>query len=191
MPEPIDDKPRCFGSHSEVYAHYHDTEWGVPVYDDQMLFEMLILEGAHAGLSWETILNKRDGYRKVFHGFDVERVAKMTDAELDKALQNPKIVRHRQKVPGARKNAQIFLEMQAEFGSFSKWLWNHVDGKPIQNTWTSMSDVPAKTPMAEAISKDLKKRGMTFVGPTIVYAYLQAVGVVNDHWQGCWISQNS
>lgn len=188
MPKPIDDKPRCFGSHSQVYAHYHDTEWGVPVHDDQTLFEMLILEGAHAGLSWETILNKRDGYREVYHGFDVERVARMTDFELYEALQNPAIVRHRQKVPGARKNARVFLEMQQEFGSFSNWLWAHVDGQPIRNSWASMSDVPARTPMADAISKDLKKRGMTFVGPTIMYAYLQAVGVVNDHWQGCWKS---
>ncbi len=188
MPEPIDDKPRCFGSHSELYAHYHDTEWGVPVHDDRTLFEMLILEGAHAGLSWETILNKREGYREVFHGFEVERVAKMTDYELYRALRNPAIVRHRQKVPGARKNAQVFLEMQKEFGSFSEWLWAHVDGTPIRNAWPSMSDVPAKTPLAEGMSKDLKKRGMTFVGPTIMYAYLQAVGVVNDHWQGCWKS---
>ena len=117
MPQPIDDKPRCFGSNSETYAHYHDTEWGVPVHDDQMLFEMLILEGAHAGLSWETILNKREGYREVYHGFDVERVANMTDFELHRALQNPAIVRHRQKVPGARKNARIFLEMQKSLTS--------------------------------------------------------------------------
>ncbi len=188
MPEPIDDKPRCFGSKSKLYADYHDTEWGVPVHDDQMLFEMLILEGAHAGLSWETILNKRDGYREVYHGFDVERVAEMTDFELYQALQNPAIVRHRQKVPGARTNARIFLKMQEEYGSFSDWLWAHVNGEPIRNALNFMSEVPAKTPLAEAISKDLKKRGMTFVGPTIIYAYLQAVGVVNDHWRGCWKS---
>lgn len=186
MPDPIDDKTRCFGSHSKTYAHYHDTEWGVPVHDDRTLFEMLILEGAHAGLSWETILNKREGYRQVYHGFDVERVAAMSDDELAAALQNPAIVRHRQKVPGARTNAQIFIDMQKENGSFSNWLWDHVGGVPLRGDWASMSDVPAKTPLAEAISKDLKKRGMTFVGPTIVYAYLQAVGVVNDHWRGCW-----
>lgn len=188
MPQPIDDKPRCFGSNSELYAHYHDTEWGVPMHDDQALFEMLILEGAHAGLSWETILKKREGYREVYHGFDVERVANMTDFELHRALQNPAIVRHRQKVPGARKNARIFLEMQKEFGSFSEWLWAHVDGEPIRNAWPKLEEAPAKTPLAEGISKDLKKRGMTFVGPTIIYAYLQAVGVVNDHWAGCWKS---
>ncbi len=182
----IDDKVRCFGSKSERYAHYHDSEWGVFVHDDQMLFEMLILEGAHAGLSWETILNKREGYREVFHEFDVARVAAMSDAEIDAALQNPAIVRHRQKVPGARKNAQVFIEMQKEFGSFSKWLWDHVDGTPIKGDWKTSADVPAVTPLAESISKDLKKRGMSFVGPTIMYAYLQAVGVVNDHHQGCW-----
>ncbi len=186
MADPIDDKPRCFGSHSTLYAHYHDTEWGVPVRDDRELFEMLILEGAHAGLSWETILKKREGYREVFHGFDVDRVALMSDDELNTALQNPAIVRHRQKVPGARKNARIFKEMQNEYGSFSNWLWAHVDDTPIKNHWKTMADVPAVTPLAKTISKDLKKRGMTFVGPTIIYAYLQAVGVVIDHHQGCW-----
>ena len=129
--------PRCFGNQpgQEAYAHYHDTEWGVPVRDDQMLFEMLILEGAHAGLSWETILNKREGYREVFHNFDVERVADMSDAELSEALQNPAIVRHRQKVPAARKNARVFLDMQKEFGSFSNWLWSHVDGEPLKSAY--------------------------------------------------------
>lgn len=182
----IDDKIRCFGSKTELYAHYHDTEWGVPVHDDQMLFEMLILEGAHAGLSWETVLKKREGYREVFHDFDVARVASMSDKELDAALQNPAIVRHRQKVPGTRTNAQIFIEMQKEFGSFSKWLWDHVDDTPIKGDWATSADVPTVTPLATQISKDLKKRGMTFVGPTIIYAYLQAVGIVNDHHKECW-----
>ena len=186
MPDSIDNKPRCFGSHTELYAHYHDTEWGLPVRDDRMLFEMLILEGAHAGLSWETILKKREGYREVYHGFDIERVAGMSDGELDAALQNPGIVRHRQKVPAARKNAQVYLAMQEEFGSFSKWLWDHVDGAPIVGNWAAVSDIPASTPLSDAISKDLKKRGMSFVGTTIIYAYLQAIGVVNDHWRGCW-----
>lgn len=182
----IDDKPRCFGSSSELYAEYHDTEWGVPVRDDRILFEMLILEGAHAGLSWETILKKREGYRAVYHGFDVERVAAMTDDELAEALQNPAIVRHRQKVPAARKNALIFLEMQKEFGSFSKWLWDHVGDAPVKGDWPTKADIPASTPLSDQISKDLKKRGMSFVGTTIIYAYLQAVGVVNDHYHGCW-----
>ncbi len=186
MPQPIDDKPRCFGSHSETYARYHDTEWGVPVRDDRTLFEMLILEGAHAGLSWETVLNKRDGYREVFHGFDVARVADMTDMELFEARQNPAIVRHKGKIESTRKNARIFRDMQEEFGSFSDWLWSRVDDKPIVGHWQSQQDVPVATPLAKDISKDLKKRGMSFVGPTIVYAYMQAVGLVNDHWQGCW-----
>lgn len=186
MADPIDDKTRCFGSHTELYAHYHDTEWGVPVHDDQMLFEMLILEGAHAGLSWETILKKREGYREVYHNFDVEKVANMTDFELQKALENPGIVRHRQKVPAARKNARVFIEMQKEFGSFSNYLWARVDGKPLKGNWVSSAEIPASTPLSDQISKDLKKRGMSFVGTTIIYAYLQAVGVVNDHHKGCW-----
>ena len=181
-----DDLPRCFGSTSELYAQYHDTEWGVPVRDDRTLFEMLILEGAHAGLSWETILRKREGYREVYHGFDVARVAAMTDFELERALNNPAIVRHRQKVPAARQNARVFLAMQEEFGSFSDWLWSHVDGVPVVGQWERMADVPARTPLADRISKDLKKRGMSFVGPTIIQAYLQAVGVLNDHHKGCW-----
>ena len=188
MPDPIDETPRCFGSRSKLYARYHDTEWGVPVHDDRTLFEMLILEGAHAGLSWETILNKREGYRDVYHGFDVARVAAMSDGELSTALQNPAIVRHRQKVPAARTNARVFLEMQDECGTFADWLWGHVDGTPIRGDWEEVTDIPAVTPLAEDISKDLKRRGMTFVGPTIIYAYLQAVGVVNDHCRGCWKS---
>lgn len=186
MADPVDDLTRCFGSHSALYAEYHDTEWGVPVRDDRLLFEMLILEGAHAGLSWETVLRKRDGYRKVFHGFDPVRVAAMSEDELESAVADPGIVRHRQKVWSARANARAFLEIQAEFGSFADWLWSHVDGEPILGDWPTRDDIPAKTPLAEALSKELKRRGMSFVGPTIVYAYLQAVGVVNDHFSGCW-----
>lgn len=183
--------PRCFGSSNELYAHYHDTEWGVPVHDDQMLFEMLILEGAHAGLSWETVLKKREGYRTVFHNFDIDRVAAMTDDELAEALKNPGIVRHRQKVPSARANAKAVQAIQKESGSFSAWLWDWVDNTPIRGHWETSADVPAVTPLAEKLSKDLKKRGMSFVGPTISYAYMQAVGLVNDHVQTCWISQKS
>jgi DNA-3-methyladenine glycosylase I len=182
----IDDKPRCFGSQTKLYAHYHDTEWGVPVHDDRLLFEMLILEGAHAGLSWETVLKKREGYRAVFHNFDVDRVAAMTDDELAVALQNPGIVRHRQKVPSARKNARVFQAIQAKAGSFDVWLWAWVDGSPIKGDWPTSADIPAKTPLSDALSKDLKKRGMSFVGSTIIYAYLQAVGLVDDHHKGCW-----
>ncbi len=178
--------PRCFGSGSALYARYHDEEWGVPVRCDRALFEALILEGAHAGLSWETVLRKREGYRARFHGFDVARVAAMTDAELAEALADPGIVRHRQKVAATRGNARVFRAMQAAHGSFSDWLWDHVDGVPVDTAWARREAVPAVTPLAAAISRDLKARGMGFVGPTIVYAYLQAVGVVRDHWAGCW-----
>lgn len=186
MPQPVDNKPRCFGSHSTTYAEYHDTEWGVPVHDDRTLFEMLILEGAHAGLSWETVLMKRGGYRDQFHNFDVEKVAAMTDHDLFRARSNAEIIRHKLKIESTRKNARIFIQMQEEYGSFSDWLWDHVDGTPIKGHWKTREDIPAETPLAKGISKDLKKRGMSFVGPTIIYAYLQAIGVVNDHFQGCW-----
>ena len=183
---PIDDKPRCFGSQNALYAAYHDTEWGVPVHEDRLLFEMLILEGAHAGLSWETVLRKREGYRAQFFDFDVDRVAGMTDAELNAALQNPGIVRHRQKVASTRGNAQVFRAIQDDHGTFSDWLWSWVNGVPIKGNWATVDDIPAKTPLAEALSKDLMKRGMRFVGPTIIYAYMQAVGLVNDHARACW-----
>ncbi len=186
MADPVDSKIRCFGSSTKLYSEYHDEEWGVPVRDDQLLFEMLILEGAHAGLSWETILKKREGYKAVYHNFDVERVASMSDKELSNALKNPAIVRHRQKVPAARTNAQVFMSMQQEFGTFSDWLWSHVDNQPLVGNWNSPDEIPASTPLSDALSKELKKRGMSFVGTTIIYAYLQAVGVVNDHWVGCW-----
>lgn len=179
--------PRCFGGASDLYAAYHDREWGVPVRDDRLLFEMLILEGAHAGLSWQTILRKREGYRARFHGFDVARCAAMDETALAAALRGPGIVRHRQKVASVPKNAAAFIAIQDEAGSFADWLWNWVDGAPIDTPWPTRADVPAVTPLAEAISKDLKGRGMAFVGPTIVYAYLQAVGVVNDHFAGCWV----
>lgn len=182
----IDDKPRCFGSDSALYAAYHDTEWGVPVHDDRLLFEMLILEGAHAGLSWETVLRKREGYRAVFHGFDVDRVAAMTDEDLAGALANPGIVRHRQKVASARKNAQVFRSIRYEAGTFDAWLWSWVDGAPVAGHWKTRADIPATTPVGDALSRDLKQRGMSFVGPTIVYAYMQAVGLANDHFRGCW-----
>lgn len=182
----VDDKPRCFGSANALYAAYHDEEWGVPVHDDRTLFEMLILEGAHAGLSWETVLRKREGYREVFHNFDMDRVAAMTDAELAAALENPGIIRHRQKVASARKNAEICQTIRNEAGSFAAWLWHWVGETPLVGDWKSMNDVPTTTAIGDAISKDLKKRGMSFVGPTIIYSYMQAVGLVNDHYRGCW-----
>jgi DNA-3-methyladenine glycosylase I len=168
------------------YVHYHDTEWGVPVHDDQRLFEMLILEGAQAGLSWYTILKRREGYRKAFKNFDPAKVSKMTDAELEKVLATGDIIRNRLKVFSTRKNAQAFRAIQKEFGSFDTYVWRFVDGKPKVDLPNSMKDVPARTAESDALSKDLKKRGMSFVGSTIMYAYMQAVGLVNDHMAGCF-----
>ncbi|MGB1310019.1 MAG: DNA-3-methyladenine glycosylase I [Leucothrix sp.] len=182
-----DGKKRCFGGAAgkEFYADYHDNEWGIPKHDDQALFEMLILEGAQAGLSWETILTKREGYRAAFHNFDPVKVAAMTDDDLQERLQNPAIVRNKLKVNATRKNAIAYLKIQEEFGSFDAYLWAYVDNKPIVNHFDNET-LPASTEISEALSKDLKKRGMTFVGPTIMYAFMQSVGLVNDHLAGCW-----
>lgn len=169
-----------------LYIEYHDKEWGVPVRDDGTLFEFLLLEGAQAGLSWITILRKREGYRKLFDEFDPEKVARYTDARLEKILKNPSIIRNKLKVFGARKNARAFLAVQAEFGSFSDYIWGFVDGQPIQNRWKSMADVPATSDVSDALSKDMKKRGFTFVGSTIMYAHMQATGMVNDHTVDCF-----
>jgi DNA-3-methyladenine glycosylase I len=169
-----------------LYEAYHDEEWGVPLHDERALFELLCLEGAQAGLAWITILRKREGYRSAFHDFDPERVAAMTDSDLEERLGNPGIVRNRLKVYAARTNATAFLELQAEHGSFDSYLWNWVDGKPLRNAWRELGELPAKTPLAESISRDLRRRGFTFVGPTIVYAYLQSTGVVNDHVVTCF-----
>lgn len=168
------------------YRDYHDHEWGVPVHDDQHHFEMLILEGAQAGLSWETILKRRADYRRVFMDFDPVQVARMTDADLEKCLTDPGIIRNRLKVYGTRKNAHVFLDIQKEYGTFDSYVWSFTGGKPIQNKWQSMADVPTSTPVSDALSKDLKKRGMTFVGTTIIYAYMQAIGMVNDHLTSCF-----
>lgn len=173
-----------------LYQQYHDQEWGVPVHDDQKHFEMLILEGAQAGLSWETILNKRDAYRRAFAEFDPVKVAKFTDKRLEKLLLDPGIVRNRLKVFSARKNAKVFLEIQSKFGSFDKYIWGFVGGKPVINKWRTLKQVPAKTELSDAISKDLKKRGMSFVGSTIIYSYLQATGLINDHVVDCWRYQS-
>jgi DNA-3-methyladenine glycosylase I len=181
-------KKRCFGDGigKEFYADYHDNQWGVPVHDDQLLFEMLILEGAQAGLSWETILKRRENYRKAFFNFDPKKVAIMTDAELKTLCKNPNIIRNRLKIYSARKNAQVFLNIQQELGSFDDYIWNFVNHKPIINHWKQMKDLPVTTNISDKISKDLKKRGMNFVGPKIIYAYMQAVGIVNDHLVDCW-----
>lgn len=168
------------------YALYHDTEWGVPVHEDRKLFEMLILEGAQAGLSWYTILRRRDGYRKAFKHFDPKRVARMIDSELERALKEGDIIRNRLKVFSTRKNAITFLAIQKEFGSFDNYVWRFVDGKPKINRPSSLTEVPARTAESDALSKDLKRRGMSFVGSTIMYAFMQAVGMVNDHTRGCF-----
>ena len=183
-----DGKKRCFGGQpgKEFYAQYHDYEWGVPSHDDQHLFEMLILEGAQAGLSWETVLKKREGYRKVFHQFDPHKVTRMSDAELEDLRQNPAIIRNRLKIYSARQNAQAYLQIQKEFGSFDRYVWGFVNGSPIRSHRTALKDIPVKSPESDALSKDLKQRGMIFVGSTIIYAYMQAVGLVNDHLTECW-----
>lgn len=168
------------------YVRYHDTEWGRPVRNDRKLFEMLILEGAQAGLSWYTILKRRDGYRKAFKNFDPIKVSRMSNSELERVLKTGDIIRNRLKVYSTRKNAQVFLAIQKEFGSFSRYLWAYVDGKPIVSRARTMKQMKASSPISDAISKDLKKRGMSFVGSTIIYAYMQAVGVVDDHMQGCF-----
>ena len=168
------------------YIRYHDEEWGVPAYDDRTQFEFLILEGAQAGLSWSTILNKREGYRKLFADFDPEKVARFTKKRIEKLLLDPAIVRNRLKVESAVSNAKAFLKVQEEFGSFGEYIWGFVDGKPIQNNFRKDGDVPATSPASDAISKDLKKRGFRFVGSTIIYAHMQATGMVNDHVRSCF-----
>jgi DNA-3-methyladenine glycosylase I len=168
-----------------LYVAYHDEEWGVPSRDDRHLFEMLVLEGAQAGLSWITVLRKRESYRAAFAGFDPERVARFGPRDVERLLADPGIVRNRLKVESAIGNARAFLELREEAGSFAEWLWSRVGGRPVENAFREMGEVPAKTPLAEGISKELRGLGFRFVGPTIVYAYLQAVGVVNDHLVGC------
>lgn len=170
----------------DEYVRYHDKEWGVPVYDDKTQFEFLILEGAQAGLSWSTILKKREGYRKAFANFDVKKVAQFDEEEIRKLLDNPEIVRNKLKVRSAITNAQKFIGIQEEFGSFNDYLWSFVDGEPVNNHWKTMKEVPATTKESDAVSKDLKKRGFKFVGSTIMYAHMQAVGMVNDHLVSCF-----
>ena len=167
------------------YIAYHDDEWGRPQHDDRVLFEFLILEGAQAGLSWRTILEKRAGYRRAFADFDPAKVARFTDARLEKLMLDPGIVRNRLKIASARTNARAFLDIQREFGSFDAWLWAFVDGRPIVNRFTGPAEVPARTELSDRISKALAKRGFKFIGSTIIYAYLQAMGVVNDHLLSC------
>jgi DNA-3-methyladenine glycosylase I len=188
----MDGKVRCGWCGTDpLYVAYHDEEWGVPQHDDRRLFEKLILEGAQAGLSWITILRKREAYRRLFHGFDPAKVAAMTDAELEAVLRDPGIVRNRLKVFSARKNALAFLAVQQEFGTFDAFLWAFVGGRTQVNHPKVLGDVPAVSPEAEALSRALKKRGFTFVGPTIMYAYLQSMGLVDDHLAACWRRQGA
>jgi DNA-3-methyladenine glycosylase I len=176
---------RCFGTGKEFYEKYHDEEWGIPVHDDRLLFEMLCLEGAQAGLSWETILKRREGYRSLFHHFDPKIVAKMTDSELEEALKNPAIIRNRRKVFSVRENATVVLRIQEEFGSFDAYLWKFVNYEPIIHHFETSEEVPSHSTTSDELSKDLKRRGMVFVGTTIIYAFMQAVGLVNDHLNTC------
>lgn len=178
---------RCFGNGvgKEFYAYYHDNEWGIPVHDDQRLFEMLILEGAQAGLSWETVLKRREGYRHAFHQFDPVKVAAMSDDELERLRSNEGIIRNRLKIYSARRNARVFLAIQKEFGSFDSYVWRFVDSAPIINRPESIAQLPVSSVESDALSKDLQKRGMNFVGSTIIYAYMQAVGLINEHLVFC------
>lgn len=178
---------RCEWAGSEpYYIRYHDEEWGVPVYDDRLMFEFLILEGAQAGLSWSTILKKRENYRVAFDHFDPQIVAGYDVAKIEQLLQNPGVVRNRRKIEAAVVNARAFLDVQRKFGSFSKYIWDFVGGKPIINAWREIEEIPAQTEMSVTLSKDLVRRGFKFVGPTIMYAHMQATGMVNDHIVDCF-----
>lgn len=178
---------RCdWAGNDPAMRAYHDGEWGVPLHDDRQLFEFLVLEGAQAGLSWSTVLHKRDAYRTAFHGFDIARVARMTDAALDKLLQNPALIRNRLKIYSARANARAALRVIDEAGSLDAYFWSFVDGKPVRNRWRGRGEVPARTELSDRLSKDMRRRGFSFVGSTIIYAHMQATGMVNDHFVGCF-----
>ncbi len=169
-----------------LYQAYHDHEWGVPLHDDRKLFEFLVLEGAQAGLSWLTILRRREGYRRAFGNFDVQAIANFDKRKVEQLLQDPRIIRNRRKVESAIRNAAAFLRVQEQFGSFDEYIWRFVDGRPIRNAWRNMEQVPASTDLSRKISRDLRARGFSFVGPTIVYAHMQATGMVNDHLLRCF-----
>jgi DNA-3-methyladenine glycosylase I len=181
-------KKRCAWAESgnELYIQYHDREWGVPVHEDRKQFEFLILEGAQAGLSWSTVLNKREGYRKAFANFDPVKVARFSEKKIETLIQDPSIIRNRLKITSAVSNARAFLDIQKEYGSFDTYIWAFVGSKPLQNRWNAMDEVPATSPESDALSKDLKQRGLKFVGSTIMYAHLQAAGLVNDHLLSCF-----
>lgn len=180
-------KNRCeWCGEDPLYVEYHDKDWGVPVHDDRMHFEMVILEGAQAGLSWITILKRRDSYREAFDNFDVQKVSRYSDKKKEKLLQNPGIIRNKLKVNAAVENAKAFINVQKEFGSFDKYIWQFTGNKTIHNKWKSLKEIPAKTAESDTMSKDLKKRGFSFVGSTICYAYMQSIGMVNDHVTSCF-----
>lgn len=185
-PRPAPDLVRCHWADDELSIPYHDKEWGVPQHNDRVLFEFLVLEGAQAGLSWDTILRKRENYRKAFDGFDPVRVGRYDRRKMQALLRDPGIIRNQLKIASAVQNAQAFLAVQREFGSFNKYVWQFVSGKPIVNRRRSLGEVPARTPESDAMSQDLRKRGFNFVGSTICYAFMQAVGMVNDHWVKCF-----
>lgn len=183
----MSDRQRCsWAGDDPLYQKYHDEEWGTPSHDDRHLFEMLILEGAQAGLSWITILRRREGYRIAFHGFDPRKVAGFSQADVDRLLSDTGIIRNRAKVGAAIQNAKAFLRVQKEFGSFANYMWGFVDGMQIVNDWNDLGQMPAETELSRHISKDLKKRGFSFVGPTIIYSYLQAIGIIDDHVKHCF-----
>jgi DNA-3-methyladenine glycosylase I len=178
---------RCeWANKNELEQSYHDKEWGVAIHDDRSLFEFLILEGAQAGLSWSTILRKREGYRRAFDNFDARKISKYSKADVSRLLTNPEIIRNRLKINAAITNARAFLQVQKEFGSFDRYIWQFVNGKPIQNSWRKMKDIPSSSPESDAMSKDLQKRRFKFIGATICYAFMQAVGMVNDHVVSCF-----
>ena len=180
-------KTRCpWCEKDDLYRNYHDLEWGIPLHDDRKLFELLNLEGAQAGLSWYTVLSKREHYRKAFDDWDPIKISRYSEARVEKLLANPGIIRNRLKVAGTVLNAKAFLAIQAEWGSFDAYIWQFVGGKPIVNHWKTMGQVPAKTPESDAMSKDLKKRGFKFIGSTICYAFMQASGMIDDHLSTCW-----
>jgi DNA-3-methyladenine glycosylase I len=186
VPKQLPERKRCHWAWNELVLRYHDEEWGVPLHDDRRLFEFLILEGAQAGLSWNTILKKRENYRKAFDNFDPRKIARYNAKKIAKLLQDAGIVRNRLKIAAAIRNAKAFLAVQKEFGSFNAYVWQFVGGKPKQNRWSKDQPAPARTPESDAMSKDLQKRNFTFVGSTICYAFMQAVGIVNDHDMSCF-----
>lgn len=184
-----DELKRCGWSNTELYNDYHDYEWGKPIHDDKKLFEMLILEGMQAGLSWITVLNKREAFRQAFDNFDIIKIIEYNESKVEKLMQNEKIIRNRLKIKSVITNAKFFLKIQQEYGSFDTFIWSYVDNEPIKNHFADIGKIPASTPLSDKISKDLKKMGFKFIGTTIIYAYMQAIGLVNDHIMECYLYQ--